>query len=127
MVLLTPLTVTSCICEVIHKLMLINTSLAADSIVHIECPKSDSQGYTFFSSTACGFWLESSHLLKQCDSLSSAAGRIAAGDVRVDIGSGVVGRFHCTVPSAETQLLCQPPETSVTTPYIFFLRTSLAT
>lgn len=47
MELLTPLTVTSYICEVIHKLIFIDISLLADSIVHIECPKSNSQGYTW--------------------------------------------------------------------------------
>lgn len=48
MELLTPLTVTSNMCEVIHKLMFIDSSLLADSIVHIEWPKSDSEGYTCF-------------------------------------------------------------------------------
>jgi len=48
MELLTPLTVTSYIRDVIHKLMFIDTSLLADSVIHIKCPKSDSPGYMCF-------------------------------------------------------------------------------
>lgn len=48
MELLTTLTVTSYMCEVISKLTFIDICLLADSVVHAECPKSDSQGYKCF-------------------------------------------------------------------------------
>lgn len=117
MELSTTLTVTSYMCEAIHKPTFIDIYLLVDSVVHTECPKSDSKGYKwFFCSTASGFWLKNLHLQQQWDSLSSAAGRIAIGNIGLDWESGAVGPFHCTTHSAEPQLL-----KLVWQPLIFFL------